>query len=95
MAISSPISLGRTSQSTSSLKFLSKETGKKTLGISKLLSRGIERKNNLWSSTKLFRNRRIGIEKRVALRDQFRLPLLIGRPTGPRTAALSTCTGTC
>jgi murein DD-endopeptidase MepM/ murein hydrolase activator NlpD len=89
MAISSPISLGRTSQSASSLKFLSKETGKKTLGISKLLSRGIERKNNLWSSTKLFRNRRIGIEKRVALRDQFRLPLLIGRPTGPRTAALT------
>lgn len=89
MAIPSPISLGRTSQSASSLKFLSKETGKKTLEISKLLNIGIERKNNLWFGTKLFRKRRIGIENRIALRDQFRIPLLVGKPRGPRIAVLT------
>lgn len=88
MAISPGISLQKVNQSSSSLKFLSKETNKKTIKIGKLFSSGIERKNNLWSSTKLFKRRRIEFEKRTELRDRLRIPLLVSRPKGPSTLSL-------
>lgn len=80
MAISSPIS---------SLASAAKNTTKATIGLGRLLSRNIETKRNISTSTSIFRRRRVEIGKRSALRDKFLAPVLVTRQTGPRALALT------
>ena len=80
MAISSPLS---------SLASAAKNTTKATIGLGRLLSRNIETKRNISTSTSIFRRRRVEIGKRSALRDKFLAPVLVTRQTGPRALALT------
>lgn len=80
MAISSPLS---------SLESTAKDTSKKTVSISRVLSRSIGNKKNLSQSKSLFRKRRIEFGKRSSLRDRFLVPNIVVRPKGPRTLALA------
>ena len=80
MAISSPLS---------SLESTTKDSSKKTIAISRVLSRNIETKRNLSTSKSLFRRRRIEFGKRSSLRDRFLVPNIVVRPRGPRSLALA------
>ncbi len=89
MAISSPLSLGKIRQSTSSLNFASKQNSRKTTAITKTLNSSIEKKKNLWSGIKLFKRRRIDFQNRISLRDKIISSILFKKPGGPRLLARS------
>lgn len=80
MAISSPLS---------SLASTAKDTSKKTVSISRVLTRSIQTKKNLYASKKLFSRRRNENAKRAELRDRFLAPILVTRSRGPRRLALT------
>jgi len=79
MAIFSPLS---------SLASTAKDTTKKTIGISKILTKSTQTKKNLYASKNIFRRRRIENVKRGELKDRFLAPILVTRPGGPRALAL-------
>ncbi len=89
MAISSPLSLSKIRQSTSSLNFVSKQNSRKTTAITKTLNSSIEKKKNLWSSIKLFKRKRIDFQNRISLRDKILSSSLLKKPGGARLLASS------
>lgn len=80
MAISSPLS---------SLASTARDTTKKTVSISRVLTRSIQTKKNLYASKKIFSRRRNENAKRAEIRDRFLAPILVTRDKGPRSLALT------
>lgn len=89
MAISSSISLRSISDSVSSTKRSTKETKNTAINLSKLLSKNISTKRNLWSNIKSIKQKRIERENRNVLRDRLAAPIIAIKPRGPRLLSAS------